>query len=543
MYNTKLKPPRISQSVSQPAPTGGVNDIDPISSMEEQFMIDSMNFFMDTGMPVARPGYREWAINFEAPIKTIMYFHDRDGTYANFASTDAGIYDITSGTDAPSIDHPLTDGLLGFTNFANIANNYLICCNGVDPTAFYDGTVWTNFTEVVTPVDPGEINGISPSLLIFPLSYKHRLWFIEKFTMTAWFLPLDQIGGVAEPFYLGGIFTKGGHLVALARWSSDTGEGLDDRLVFITSAGEIASYNGQDPTDADNWNLDSIFYVAAPVSARSVTDYGGDVLYLTRRGLVPLSSLISGSSTEILYSGALTRKISRTLMKLTTDPAPAFPGEVTTHNDSAWVIINLFDSSLSSTAAYDQVLSPGNNQPIQLVMNFLTGAWGKFNFPVRTMRSIDRQFFMGTEDGRVLVVTSDVYLDDVKFDGTGGQSIELYAFGAYTYLGLPTANKHCKFVCPTMQSGVSPAYKMRVLSDFRLNTYGASPSSGVVAGGSLWDVALWDQSLWARSSNVFSPWVSANVLGYSFAWQLKVSTSTAFGLASVKWVWETGGFV
>lgn len=543
MYNTKIKPSRVSQSISQPSPTGGVNDLDPISAMGEQFLIDAMNFFPDTGLLVARPGFREWSINFEAPVKTLMYFNDRDGAVDKFAATDAGIYDINVSTSSPSVAHALTNGFLEFTNFANAGNNYLVACNGTDPAVLYDGTSWINFVSDATPSAPGEIDGVDPATLIFPLSYKHRIWFLQKNTMTAWYLPLDAVAGVATPFYLGGVFTKGGYLVALARWSSDTGEGLDDRLVFISSTGEIASYQGQDPGDAANWGLDSIFYVAPPVSARSVTDYGGDILYLTRRGLVPLSSLISGSSTEVLYSGALTRKISRTLLKLTFDPAPPFPGEVTTHNDSAWVIINLYDSALSNSAPYDQVLSQGNNQPIQLVMNFLTGAWGKFNYPIRTMRSIDRQFFMGTDDGRVLVMTPDVYLDDVKIDGSGGDAINLYAMGAYTYLGLPNANKHAKFVCPTVQSPVPPAYKIRSVADFALNRYDASPSAGVVGFGSVWDEAIWDQSLWARSSNVFSPWVSANVLGYAFAWQMNVATTTPFGLASVKWIWETGGFI
>jgi len=529
-------------SVSNPAPAGGVNDIDPISAMGESFMIDSMNFFPDTGMPIARSGYKEWVTELGAAVKTIMYYNSLSGVYDHFAVTDDGIYNINASTDTPVVEKALTEGSLSFTNLSNPGMNFLVACNGVDPAVLYNGTTWVSFVEDATPSSPGEITGIDPAKFSYVLSFKHRLWFIERNSMVAWYLPIDAVAGTATPFFLGGVFTRGGNLVAIARWSSDTGEGLDDRLVFISSAGEVASYSGQDPDDANNWSLDSIFFVAPPASKRPVTDYGGDVLYLTRRGLIPLSSLISGSSTEVLYSGALTRRISRTLLKLTSDPLPPFPAEVMTHNESAWVIINLFDSSLSNAAPYDQSLSPGNNEPIQLVMNFLTGAWGKFNFPVRTMRSIDRQFWMGTEDGRVLVVTPDVYLDDVKIDGTGGKAIELYAMGAYSYLGNPTARKHAKFIQPTIQSGSPPSFKMRATVDFKLNRYNASPASSPGGGISEWDSAEWDENMWSQSSNVYQPWVSANVLGYSFAWQLRASTQSAFGLTAIKWVWEAGGY-
>lgn len=542
MYN-RQPVMRISQSESMPAPTGGVNDIDAIPAMGEQFLVDSMNFFPDTGLLVARPGYREWVTGFGLPVKTLMYYYGRVDDQVPFAATDAGIYDVSVSTDTPVVAHPLTDGMCQFTNFANTLHNYLVVCNGTDAACLFNGTTWVNFDEVVTPTDPGQISGVDPALFAFPLGFKHRLWFIQKNSMTAWYLPLDSVGGVATPFFLGGVFSRGGHLVAMVRWSSDTGTGLDDRLVFITSAGEIASYSGNNPNDANDWRLDAVFFVAPPVSMRAATDYGGDVLYLTRRGLIPLSSLVSGTATEVLYSGALTRRISRTLLKLTSDPAPLFPGEITVHNEAAWVIINLFDSSVGSSAPYDHVLSAGNNQPIQLVMNSLTGAWGKFNLPIRTMRSINGLFYMGTDDGRVLVITPDNYLDEVKVNGTGGVPIDLYAMAAFTYLGNRQNNKHTKFVRPTIQSNATPAVKMRVVPNFELNRYNASPSASSVVAGSVWDGAEWDVDIWAGTSNVYRPWISANVLGYAFSWQLRASTATSFGLSAVDYVWETGGFV
>lgn len=543
MFRRQPMPPQVSQALALPAPTGGINDLDPISNMEPQFLLDTMNFFPDTGLLVVRPGYQEWAINLGAPVQTIMYFNALDGTFKRFASTDAGIYDITAPTSTPVLVKAATNGRWEFCNYATPAGQYLVAVNGVDPAVLFDGTTWVSFTEVPVPSGPGQIKGIDPSKFSFVIAHKGRLWFIEKNTMTGWYLPIDSVGGEAKPFFLGGIFRRGGYLLIMARWSSDTGEGLDDRLIFITTSGEIASYAGSDPSNSADWALDSIFFVAPPLSSRSITEYGGDLLMLCRRGLIPLSSLITGKANEILFSEALTRRISRTLIQLTSMALPPFPPEVTLYNDFAWTVINIFDGSNPSVASYNRMLGGTNNSPVQLVMNFLTGAWGKFDYPVRTVRPIDRLFFMGTDDGRVIVVTPDSFVDNVKMDNTGGVPILASAMGAYTYLNNPVVNKHAKFLRPIFQTEVKPSFVVRVLPDFRLDPFLLTPAPNPAAGNAKWDISHWDLANWAGLENVYRPWVSANVLGYAFAWQIKVSTSTPLGLAAVNWVWEQGGLI
>jgi hypothetical protein len=537
MYREADMPPRVSQALALPAPTGGINDLDPLAKMGPEFMIDGMNFYPDNGLVVVRPGYQEYATGLSGAVKTILSFNAQDGSFHKFAATDAGIYNVSNSVQNPPIAATSTFGEWIFTNFATAAGQYLVAVNGVDPAKFYDGTNWNVFTEVATPTAPGEIKGINPNKFDYVIAHKGRLWFIEKNTMTAWYLPVDSLGGEAKPFYLGGIFNRGGYLMILARWSSDTGEGLDDRLIFFSSTGEIASYAGTDPGQAETWELDSIFFVASPLSKRAVTAYGGDILLLSRRGLVPLSSLITGSATEVLYSGALSRRISRTLLRLTSAPNPPFKPEVRLHEDAAWVVINIFDPAIAG-GRYD-----GSNAPIQLVMNFLTGAWGKFNYPVRTTLSINSVLYMGTDDGRVLSVTADAYIDNRLFDGTGGTPIEGYIFAAYTYLENPTANKHAKMIRPVFQSEVAPSFVIRVLPDFRLDKFTQAPPPSFAIGNARWDVSFWDQANWAGTENVYRPWKSANKLGYAFAWQMRVSTSSALGISDLEWVWEPGGYV
>lgn len=543
MYSLRTPVARVSSAQALPAPTGGVNDLDPLASMDASFVIDSMNWYMDTGLMTVRPGYKLWADGMVNPIETIMSYDGVDGGHRVFAATNLHIFEVTASTALPPIVDNVTNGYFSYTNFATEGGHYLIAANGADPMVYFDGTTWNSFVVADPPDAPGEIKGLDPATINFVFAHKNRLWFLQNNSMTAWYFPLDSIGGEAKPFFLGSVFRRGGRLIAMARWSSDTGEGLDDRLVFISSQGEIASYSGTDPNEATSWSLDSIFFVASPLSRRSVTDYGGDVLFLCRRGLVPLSTLTTGEVTTVLYSSALTKRISRTLIQLTNAPDPLFQPEVLQHNDSAWTIINLYDKLQVTTSPYDRILTDGSNAPLQLVMNILTGAWGKFNYPARTFCSVGRDLYFGTEDGKVMLVTPNGFTDGAEMDGGGGQPIPAYAMSAYTYLNNPTANKHAKFVRPTFQTEVKPAFRMRVLPDFRLDKYQVVPPPNPAVANARWDVSEWDAANWAGLENVYRPWVSANVLGYAFAWQMNVSTSAPLGLSSVEWIWEAGGLV
>jgi hypothetical protein len=321
----------------------------------------------------------------------------------------------------------------------------------------------------------------------------------------------------------------------MARWSSNSGSGIQDRIIFLTSSGEIASYQGTDPSDATTWSLDAVFYIGAPLGRRAFMDYGGDVVVMTKRGIIPISSLITMGSLEAIYGAAMTRRIARTIIKYVKGYATApFLPEVTFYPDAAWVVVNIYKPNTLLDPIYG---------PTQLVMNILTGAWGRFDYPVRTIRYVNDGFYMGTDDGRVLKITTDQYLDDVKMDGTGGNPISAYAMGSYTYLDDPTFNKHAQFIRPVFQTMVKPSFIIRVLPDFRLDLWGSTPTPNYAVGNAVWDISKWDMANWAGQDNVYRPWCSANVLGYAFAWQLKVSTSSALGLSAVEWVWEDGDLI
>jgi hypothetical protein len=112
------------------------------------------------------------------------------------------------------------------------------------------------------------------------------------------YLATDAIAGAATEFQFGSLFTRGGHLLAIASWTRDGGSGSDDYLVAISSRGQLAVYAGTDPASADTWALVGVFDVPQPIGRRCWRRYGGDVLLLTVEGLFPLSSLLSVDESQ-----------------------------------------------------------------------------------------------------------------------------------------------------------------------------------------------------------------------------------------------------
>ena len=108
-------------------------------------------------------------------------------------------------------------------------------------------------------------------------------------------MPPDQITGEATLFDFGALWVRGGYLNQIITWTIDDGNGADDHLAAISSEGEVAIYQGIDPSDAEKWALQGVYYAGAPVGRRSACRYGGDIAILTQFGLVILSNLLKST--------------------------------------------------------------------------------------------------------------------------------------------------------------------------------------------------------------------------------------------------------
>jgi len=522
---------RVSQIKINLAPLGGLNDIDPLANMGEEFCIQLINWIPGNAALQARQGYREWVTNLDGPVRTIMPYYDMSGDYSLFATTDTSLYDVTLSGDTPTFVINVNQGNFKHITFGNVANQYLIAVNGAaDQSLLYDGTTWRVFTEVDPPVNPGEIKGVNPDLFSHVTSFKRRLWFVEADSMTAWYLPIDATGGEAKPFYLTSVFKKGGKLLYMIDWSVDGGDGLDNKLVFVSNLGEIAVYVGDNPDDADNWRVQAVFFASAPIGDRSFVEFGGDVYITTVLGVLSLTKILMGAMSQSPDNIALTKRINRTLNRLIL---------------SKDYVANWELKNLPTLQAIVLIIPPVGEKPaIQFVMNSSTGAWTRLDIPVNTGCLARGDFYFGTVDGKVMLHGGGNYLDGVKLDGSDGKPVICSLFSAYSYMGDPTSLKHWKLIRPIFQSDQPPSYLVKLNVDYDTAALSGNPQPpGAEQTDPIWDVAIWDQAFWSSSFTVYRPWIGVSAMGFACALLMKAATNDATTLVAIEYVYEPGGAI
>lgn len=518
---------RVSQVLPVPAPVGGLDDTTSIANMDSKYALEMINMYPAASALRVRDGYAEHVTDMTAAGKTLMTYNAANGTSKLFCCTDDGIFDVTTTTDTPTNVKVITEGSVIWTQFSNIAGNWLIGCNGVDPAFLYDGTNWIDFVADATPTNPGEINGsLSPSDIIYVHQHKSRLWFLEADSMTAWYLPLNSVAGDVTAFPMGGIFTKGGYLNAIFSWTMDAGYSVDDIFVMQTNQGEVAGYGGANPDNVGEWWLEARYFIGAPLGRKSNVALNGDMLLLTSYGIIPLSKVVGGQyqlgATDATASG----RISRTLNAIVKARSGA-PG---------WEITNC----PSAQSVFLSVPESAGFMPFQLVMNSLTGAWTMYDLPAVTIHEHGGLVFFTDADLNVQR-HSDVSVDGVLLDGSGGVPIIAGFQQAYNYFNEPTVSKHYKMVKPIFESTSMPTYLLTISPEFEPGGLGLLGTPGIsTSSASQWDTAKWDEDLWSPSLSAWQEWVGVTGIGYSASLIVKTRSTVETRYVAANWAYEQG---
>lgn len=515
---------RVSSVVSINAPTGGIDDSTPVANMGTEFAIAMLNWYPEGSALRVREGYREQATLIDKPVETLMAY--RAVNPANnklFAVSDDGIYDVTTPGASPTLVKALTNGRVQWTQFGNIAGNWLIGCNGTDPAFLYNGTTWIDFVIDAAPAAPGEIDGLDPTTIVSVVHHKNRIWFTVKDSLTAYYMPLNAVAGVVTAFPLGGIAQQGGYLNTAFTWTMDAGYSVDDMLVFQTSVGELLTYSGTDPSEASTWFLNSRYFAGAPMSRRSHAALNGDMLLMTEFGLVSMAKVAAGQQSAGAKEMTTSARISNALNSLIRARTGA----------TAWEVV--YSPSLQYLVLTVPAFS--GESPVQYVMNPVTGAWTTFDLPAVTFLEFDGFLYFSDATGRVLR-HGGVSLDDVKLDGTGGEQITAGFKQAYDYMGSPGTHKAFKLIKPVFEAQISPAYRIGISADFSPVSYtdllnpGAADAAASVA---IWDVSYWGEGEWAQPLLAFQEWVGLAEVGYcaSIIARVQVSATTRYVASNI----------
>lgn len=421
-----------------------------------------------------------------------------------FATSATAIFDVTSVADAEvpptAAVSGLTGGYFSSAQMATIGGSYLYAVNGSDLARLYDGSTWLAVTGVSVPA----ITGVTTSTLSHVWAYRNRLFFVQTGTMNAWALPVDSIGGAAIQISLAGVFKNGGSLLSGGSWSYDAGNGINDRCVFVSDNGEVAVFEGGDPSDINDWRLTGRYDITPIMGKKGLLQIGGDLLLITQDGIVPMSQVVQ-KDPAALSLAAVTKNIE-----------PEWRREVISRRGLNWEIIkfpqyNMGIVSLpntSTTSAYC------------FVVNLETGAWAKYTgWDANCLALHDDWAYFGTSTGTIM---------KMEIGGSDNGTIYIAKYcGLFDHCKAIGFDKTVHSLRGTFTAGRTFIPKLSIAVDYD-TTFPTAPSSTPDTGApSLWDVGLWDVAVWDAATVTPAPyntrWVSSGKSGFVVAPQIQVT--------------------
>lgn len=513
-------------STTTPAPVGGLDNINDLVSMDVKSAITLDNFIVKPYGCESRKGCTKWATNLPSYVNSLLPYQPSISANAKlFAASGNDIYDITSSTTAPSVVTGMSSDKWESTNVSIPGGKYLVAVNGVDLPRLYDGTTWSAFSVVASPAAPGEIStasSINPALWNNIVQHKLRLWAVEKDSTKAWYLPVNQLGGTAAKFDFGNYMSRGGYLVALATWTLDAGLGLDDLFVAITSEGEILVYQGSDPSSSTDWQLKGIYKVGAPLGKRCVIKYAGDLLYLSKDGLVPLSKYLL--SDGLNYKSSLTNNINQQIAELSNSYSEEFGWEVIHYMPENVIMINV----------------PALTGTVQYVFNTITNGWSRFTgWDAKTFTIFNGNLYFGSSTlvAKAFVSYFD-FSEDNGLSGTVYQAVGQQAFNSFEKLG----QKKQFLLCKVISSSLSlPTFATGITTDYNLNIQPLLSTTQLTDTLAVFDNSFWDGSDFVIPKSVTDSWIKVEGFGISASITVVFDVKDAVAWAATDWVYELGG--
>lgn len=510
-------------------PVGGWISNAPLAAQAKQSAYVLDNFWPTAGGIEPRGG-----TDFRCSIKkkvTVLFEYGNKSGGVYFAADENNIYQFSSfvndGLELSPVITGQTGGDYSIVELQTDGGIYLIAVNGENDALIYDGENWHRVNESSAPF---AISAVDTRHLSCCWTYQNRIFFIQKGSMNAWYLPVNSIAGTAKKLPLAGLFTKGGSLLIGSRWATDSGNSLEDRCVFITDKGELAIFSGPNPSDANDWNLQGVYDVGEPLGLHSIMNIVGDLVIATQIGLVPLSAAVQKDPSQLKLHVA-----SRAI-----DPEWRFE-TILSGRQTNWKVVK-WDSRNMAIIAPEQ--ESRGEASYSWVINLETGAWSRFSgWKISAIGVIGDELYYGDDEGKI-------YAADVG--GTDdGQPFECKACFAFDHLGLPGVIKIAHMIRATWRYKVASSkafysiatdYKPKFLSTLSASRY------PLVTGSGLWDTTDWDTDKWGNrfsENKIISEWENIVAHGTTIAPQIQLISSQSVKLdcelVTIELVYSTGG--
>jgi hypothetical protein len=503
-----------SQAVSLPAPVNGWNSKNSLAQMMPTEAIKIINFFPSTSEIILRKGYIEHSVNLSinGQINSLMAYNGINKKL--FACSNQNIYDVTARSTTPllSLSGISSDKFI-YTNITTPGGTFLIVVNGVDELKMYNGTTWSTINATSTPA----ITGANTAEFSYVTLAKNRLWFVQKNTTIAQYLPVKSIGGGLLQLDLGAVFLRGGKLKAISSWAITGGFGVKDLTVFMSTEGDIAVYEGNNPSDANDWFLVGVYNSGTPIGNMPFSKMGTDLLVLTQEGLM---SLAQGQFFADISEGktSITEKIQPSINIATSEYKQNHGWQCISYPNENMLILNV-------------PIAVGKQE--QYVMNTITNSWCQFqNIKANCFCLFNDRLYFGSENG--------VYLFWEGHQDNRAQ-INGECLTSFSYFNQNNLLKHFQMVRPVITTGERTQFNVGLELDFKIQGVLSSPN-GESFLVSKWDEAIWDDALWSwQGEGLSAYWVNVQGLAYTAALHIKAVSKANFNWASTDFMYTVGG--
>lgn len=497
-----------SRSSSLPFPVGGENSRDPILEMDQQYAISLTNVIPQGSYGELRNGYRVHSTMGSGPVQFMYEYSQQSGTRQLITAANGNLYNATAlGVSATAIGTGYSSNWWEATTYLN----KMIMVNGVDQPTQWDGTTLSDapYTGIATD-----------SNLYDVCVFKERLYFIPKNDQSFWYGATGTVTGALTEFEVGDFLTKGGYLQAISSWTTNTGSGMQDLLVLISSEGEILTYSGTDP--ASDFALEGRFFIPKPLGERKCAkNVGADLFFLHREGVTSLGSLMQGVDA----SGAYTQfndLIAPTYARASQRYGDNTGWELCFYPANNWAIINVPTAS--------------NSNSYQHVMNTRTGAWCRFT-GIRAVSwcTFNNLVYFGGHAGTVY---------QANYGGNdNGEPIATDIKFPFNYFNIRDRIKMFHTASVQIMSTADVSFNFGIDVDGQEGEIDGSATVNI-GDESEWDTSDWDVDGWGAEERYSTNVEGVYGLGRAGALRIKGSfNNIRLRFSSAQVIYEIGGYL
>lgn len=588
--------PPAAQTLTLPAPVGGLNARDALASMPQTDAVTLDNFFPGTTSVGLRNGSERWSTGYASAVESLMAYRAATSSKL-FAASGTAFYDATSsGTVGAAVVSGLTNARWQHVNISTPGGSFMYTVNGTDYPQVYDGTNWKMVGSVVTAGQTiSSITNVGTTATMTTAA-PHGLvtgnWIVTTGQTPAAYSGTFRVtvtGATTLTYTM--LSNPGGPATVVGTYSVvPTISGVDPRkFIVVTLYANRLFFVEKDSMRIWYLAANQISGPASSFDLGALMTMGGSLQTMATwtvdnaDGVQEYACFISTEGEVLMYAGTdpstaanwvkaghfyIGRPMGRRcvarwgsdMVVLTTDGfVPLSKALLTDRFQLQGAISDKISNLVSNDTrnyfnnfGWQAIFYPSgdkmlvnvpqvqNSLQYQYVMNTITGAWCRFiGWKANVFETLGNDLYYGSNVDSTLGYAF-VSKCDAGYSDDGG-----YIFGeaktAFQYFGYPGRQKHVSMVQPIFSITGNMTATIAIDMDFN-DAYPAAQPSFTGGGGTLWNTALWNTFPWSPGVSTKTDWQGLTGVGDSGALHMRVVNNTsATNWQAVTYVFRLGG--